>query len=1237
MAIEPTSRKLNNKNGSGKEFEKKAINQNDLIRIIKSDLEASKIVFKNLKEIIHECLQINDKHIKAKKVVDQMPLFIKSLNNVLISIINSQALANTKNTRLVISAVDNMNSIHVLIDHLHNLISRIEMFNKINFNILVGGPLFTGLPRLFTALGTLCDNIFPVLEKIANQIQNIIRTITNGFNVSLKTYILFGLRLMLVRSMFNKIAIFIVQLTIQLMSLNVILLARNFVKFKFIEQIIKSVSKTITTILRSVSTGNLIRIWLLGSIALKSLTKAMLLIRSTITTINMIGSQINTISTSLIVSKLIMLFEFIRHLINEVASLPIGPVRYLWLTIKLNNAAKLILRINILILAVNSVMGVKIAISRAFAILIFMKMIDSIVSTLRSIYIGFVMYRVIKSSLNRFLKLTRLVQRIIISLALRRTPGAGRAFRQLMIIHGIVLYIGMLVGALILMTPLFLAFILLSPIIMLCLWVTSLLLRFIINMLFKIVSNPKLFVTLLLVLALISILTLITFEMFLLALMLPKIMSSIADLGLFLLSLIGLVVALGVLGFLLSLALPVMPAIFIGLGMVVLLIGLLIVIALELYVISALKLDPEKIKFNVKTVLETAYMVIESVFESVYNPDDNAKNKPWYEKVLNWMGGSVAMLASAILSVAILSASLVSIGLILFMAAQLRLLQVLDLNPDKIRDNVKTVIETAKTVISVLFDENNKDDRKDKKSNKSWISTVIREIGGKAKMIADAIMSVAFLAISIVSITLILFIAVELRLLQSLDLQVGKIKENVKTVIDTTKLIIELLFNNEDEVITGVDEKKSWMRSVLEFAGGRVLMIIDAILAIGFLAISIVSIYLVIFIALQLKYLQSINLEYDKIRSNVKAVIDTTRYVISSIFAKDETQFSAAPEWLRPILEFVIPTNLIRFIDTIMSIGLLGVSLVAVYLVRKIANELTAIQKLPDLSQVRNKVKNVISVAKSVVAEVSDQRGPLINVNLTGLSLKRLANLSKNINSIGESIKNMLPAIINIPSAQTTTTKFNDAKFIINECISLINTLEKMPQTARLSISVKLSTLSLLQSVIEGFGKTVITPGVVANTGAVIDNYIKFLDKVNYIDITKLKTTENMFAHMAKFSESISGNFDGLADALNDKIAPLLEEINNILKETNSIVTDDRINNYQRPYTPTPLLPEVKDPLKLNDNTSILNPPGLPGAPTNEAYPTNQYIRKDELEAFAKTLAEEIILGLKANGVLGVL
>ena len=62
-----------------------------------------------------------------------------------------------------------------------------------------------------------------------------------------------------------------------------------------------------------------------------------------------------------------------------------------------------------------------------------------------------------------------------------------------------------------------------------------------------------------------------------------------------------------------------------------------------------------------------------------------------------------------------------------------------------------------------------------------------------------------------------------------------------------------------------------------------------------------------------------------------------------------------------------------------------------------------------------------------------------------------------------------------------------------------------------------------------------------------INSFGGFIDKVNTIDVEKTQKTTQLFEQMSKFSASIKGDFDKLAEALNEKMLPVLEELKDIM------------------------------------------------------------------------------------------
>lgn len=67
--------------------------------------------------------------------------------------------------------------------------------------------------------------------------------------------------------------------------------------------------------------------------------------------------------------------------------------------------------------------------------------------------------------------------------------------------------------------------------------------------------------------------------------------------------------------------------------------------------------------------------------------------------------------------------------------------------------------------------------------------------------------------------------------------------------------------------------------------------------------------------------------------------------------------------------------------------------------------------------------------------------------------------------------------------------------------------------------------------------------------GSNIDNYVRFVDKVNTVEVSKLEKSAQMFQQMANFSNSIKGNFEKLAESINEDLMPVLEELKEIMEK----------------------------------------------------------------------------------------
>ena len=104
-----------------------------------------------------------------------------------------------------------------------------------------------------------------------------------------------------------------------------------------------------------------------------------------------------------------------------------------------------------------------------------------------------------------------------------------------------------------------------------------------------------------------------------------------------------------------------------------------------------------------------------------------------------------------------------------------------------------------------------------------------------------------------------------------------------------------------------------------------------------------------------------------------------------------------------------------------------------------------------------------------------------------------------------------------------------------------------------------------------------------------------------------------MFTQMVKMSESIKGNFDGLAEALNENLMEVLKELKDILKESNGIIENSS---------------KSKQPQQVQQVQQIQTP--IQTAQTN----TNTQ-KEIKLEPIIKAISniEDVLSRIKSSGI----
>ena len=649
---------------------------------------------------------------------------------------------------------------------------------------------------------------------------------------------------------------------------------------------------------------------------------------------------------------------------------------------------------------------------------------------------------------------------------------------------------------------------------------------------------------------------------------------------------------------------------------------LIFFIAMMLRSLQEIDLNPTKIIQNVEVIMNTAQAVIDSIFDPQDDKKNDASQKGFFASLLEYLGTGIFKILQAIMAVAYLALMMVAILLIDFIATELRMLQEIELNETKILENIGIVMGTAQSVIDVIFDPG--DDTGDNPSNKGFFYDLLNFCCPALAKIFGAIMAIAYLALIFVAILLIDFIAAELLLLQNIELDAEKIQTNVGIVMDTAQLVIDSVFDTDDDK-EDKPSSKGFFMSILEFFCPTLAKIFGAIMAIAYLALVVVAVSLICEIARQLEYIAKLDINAEAIKKNVTTIIDLAKLCIDTIFAKDETQTHSKGGPIERLLRWVLGDSLVDLVKALMAVGYLAIVETAVGMLGKMARDLTAIAQLPSMNGIEGKVQEVTSAARRVInivfgggvgvqemallmeqAEVAERYLRKI-VKISGtlgeliITFENLKEFSKETETKAVGVITSLVNIVNqfdsmsdmalvkaggsnqiLNSITKVVKDLNGIEVDIEQVLSIKTLLNSVVETVE-RININQNKTTAIKNVLESIEKfMVVSNGSnIDKTKELLQDYGKFLTKIDNVKLSNLKTTARIFEQMARFSETINGNFDGLADTLNEKIAPLMEELKQLLNDVQEKVT-------QRASQPVSEMAAEKENIKNNMSTQGL-------------------------------------------------
>lgn len=442
---------------------------------------------------------------------------------------------------------------------------------------------------------------------------------------------------------------------------------------------------------------------------------------------------------------------------------------------------------------------------------------------------------------------------------------------------------------------------------------------------------------------------------------------------------------------------------------------------------------------------------------------------------------------------------------------------------EKAKSNIKLIFGVCRDIIKGFLEETVGLDPE----GDAWYTTAVKAIFGSLGAIITVILAFSMVAISLLIITMILIIASELLLIQKINLNESKIKSVVSSIFKTIDFILGMLFGGSEDSEKSNEDESIW-KKLITYVLGPIGTLIKAIFAMAYVAMAVITISCVLFIAAELRLVQSIDLDEVKIRTNVSTVIRTIGFLNSSLTAQSKKPVSEDAPWYKKVLNKIpIFSNLADLIEAMSNMSTVAVAMLSIGMVTFIATNLKTIQDIDlDEKTIETKTNKILKICNNLVSGLTTNSEVSFDedkIEIFEDYTESLSDLIKSINKLDvEKIDPFMKLYDIKVSNLSSVSKFT------NEIVKMSNSVN--------SLEVKKA-----------------------------DRYIKFIDKANSIDVEKIKSIRDMFEQMARFSESVKGDFDELADVLSEKLVDILGQLNETLfnlskKSNNTFVNKESIN-----------------------------------------------------------------------------
>ena len=682
-----------------------------------------------------------------------------------------------------------------------------------------------------------------------------------------------------------------------------------------------------------------------------------------------------------------------------------------------------------------------------------------------------------------------------------------------------------------------------------------------------------------------------------------------------------------------------------GFALIALSVGLLTLTVAMIALLGALEIDREKVKDNITAIFDTVVYIVEALMTSLIKTFAPEGSNSLVKGVMAVVG-LAATTAGLIATFPMLLASVLSISAILLIGGMLKLVSLMTLDRGKIREivgDILSLVGDISEMLSMTFLSRNPQDR-------GILGDIVDFVYPPLTSVVDSISQFATVAMMTFSVMALVMIGGLLRLIQMLELDPGKIRDNISQIFDCIGQIVrsfqeEVIFNTSGSGL--FDSLVQWISPTMFSAWQSFSMFVNVGMMFG-------VVLLLNGLARCLQGLTSLVIDTNAIQNNIRKVFDTIALI--------QQKLGDAYTWENAKQDGVMGTIAKAFgfggtwklVHSLMQLGQVATLYGIIALVESMAGSLSKLARI-DLSSLQQAtvksglvVDTVNTISKKLtdkdlvdeddledmievfgkmdemykkISELSKKAAEVGSIDLSkvnnskliinsvkSISTEGLTKITNNevvkvdnlksittayqkvtgeLSQVGEidmkKVQDMMIAVSVIARGSAKIGKVEEIGTVLPrntksmvEMVGEVNTLKigdglatiNRLQTMTSAVVANMRTIStadldedsitrrigLMKALNNYLGSIVqVDDKAVKNTKEITDTYIKFLDRLDKADLQRLQVTERMLRNWADLSQSIRGNFEGFATSINEHIAPLLKDLNMAMDEVRQL------------------------------------------------------------------------------------